>query len=63
LNKSTVEKIVAGYVRQVKPGINTPCRVIRDACVARLQAEGATMEAVSDMVGGLKTTRRKEEIR
>jgi integrase/recombinase XerD len=61
LNKSTVEKIVADYVRQVKPGISTPCRVIRDACVARLQAEGATMEAINDLVGGLKTTRRKGE--
>ena len=51
LHKGGVEKIVAAAVRQVKPGISMPCRVIRDACIARLQAEGATLEAIHALLG------------
>ena len=51
LNTGTVQKIVAAAVRQVNPKAAMPCRVIRDACIARLRAEGATMEAISAQFG------------
>ncbi len=51
LNMGTVQKIVAAVVRQVKPRAAMPCRVIRAACIARLRAEGATLEAIHTQLG------------
>lgn len=62
LYKGAMEKIVSAAVHSVKPDICFPCRVIRDACVARLQAEGATMEAIHALLGEPKTWRKRETV-
>jgi integrase/recombinase XerD len=51
LNTGTIQKIVAAAVRQVNPKVSMPCRVIRAACIARLRAEGATLEAIHTQLG------------
>ncbi len=61
LNTGTVQKIVAAAVRQVKPKAAMPCRVIRDACIARLQAEGVALEAIHTLIGEAKAGETAEE--